>query len=96
MPGQLRPILGFGFVIIERVSDPREVIGDRFLDLDQRVLHVTTVIAVLRQTSLMAGDLQGLPEPIEALAEQEERIRNKGLAVHAGRLRNSRQRKKRL
>ena len=31
--------------------------------------------------------LQGLPEPIETLAGQEERIRNKGLAAHLWRLR---------
>ena len=68
----------------QRIFDPREVIGDRFLDLRKRILHVTTVTAVLRDTSLVTGDFQGLPEPIEALAGQEERIRNKGLAAHLG------------
>ena len=57
---------------------------------------MTTVAAVLRDTNLVAGDLQGLPEPIETLAGQKERIRNKGLAAHPWRLRNLRQRKKRL
>ena len=76
-------ILGFGLVIFERIFDPREMIADRFLDLRERILDVATITAVLRDTSLVAGDLQGLPKPIETLAGQEERIRNKGLAAHA-------------
>jgi hypothetical protein len=72
------------------------MIADRFLDLDQRVLHVTAVTAVLCDARLVAGDLQGLPEPIKTLAGQEERITNKGLAAHPWRLMSLRQRKKRL
>jgi hypothetical protein len=44
----------------------------------------------------VARDFQGLPEPIEVLAGQGERIRNNDLAAHAVTLRNLRQRKKRL
>ena len=95
MTALLRPTR-FGLVIFERVLDPREMIDDRFLDFRERVRDVTTVTAVLRHTSLMAGDLQGLPEPFQMLAGQEERIRYKGLAAHVWRLRSLRQRKKRL
>ena len=89
-------ILSFGLVIFQRVFDPREMIADRVLDLRECILDVTTVTAVLRHTSLVAGDLQGLPEPIETFAGQEERIRNKGLAAHLWRLMSLRQRKKRV
>src|SRR6476620_7698562 len=88
-------ILGFGFVVSERAFNPREMIADRFLNVRERILDVTTVAAVLCHTSLVLGDPEGLPEPVETTG-QEERIRNKGLAAHLWRLRTLRQRKKRL
>ena len=94
--GQLACHLGFSLVVIQRVLNPREVIADRFLDLRECILDVAIIATALGDASLLAGDLQSLAEPVKALARLEERIRNKGLAVHAGRLRNSRQRKKRL
>ena len=89
-------ILSFGLVIFQRIFDAREMIDDRFLYLRECILDVTTVTGMLGDTSLMAGDLQGLAEPIKTIAGQEERIRNKGLAAHAVTLRNLRQRKQRL
>jgi hypothetical protein len=44
-------------VIIKRVVSPREIVGDRILDLDQRVLDVTTITAVPCDASVVAGDL---------------------------------------
>jgi len=67
-PVSITRILGFGLVVIERVFDPREVITDRFLDLNEGILDVTPIAAVLCDASLVAGDLQGLPEPVETLA----------------------------
>jgi len=61
-------VLRFGLVIFQRIFDAREMIDDRFLYLRECILDVTTVAAVLRHTSLVAGDLQGLPEPVETLA----------------------------
>ena len=96
MSALLRPTPRLGSVIFQRVFDPREMITDRFLDFHERIFDVTTVPAVLCDARLAAGDLQGFPESVETFAGQQERIRNKGLVAHLRRLRNLRQRKKRL
>ena len=53
------------------------MIDDRCLDLRECIVNVTTVTTVLRHASLVAGDLQGLSEPIEAVAREGERIKKR-------------------
>ena len=79
-------VLDLSHVIGHRIADPCELIAGQFLDVCERVIDVAAKSSTLRQSRLLCDQIQSLPEAVEMVAGQRERIRNKGLTAHVASL----------